>query len=100
MENLMRSIMDSNMPASILHRFDGIANLPIGMKGNYETVTARYLSTATKLWLKGELTNFDYLMNLNIAAGRSFQDLTSYPVFPWIIGYYTLNKYVCMCMNV
>lgn len=36
-------------------------------------------------WQSGKLPNFDYLMQLNIAAGRSIQDITHYPVFPWIL---------------
>ena len=33
-----------------------------------------------------QVSNFDYLMYLNREAGRSFNDLTQYPVFPWIIA--------------
>ena len=40
----------------------------------------------TKKWLNYELTNFDYLMWLNVLGGRSYNDLTQYPVFPWIIS--------------
>lgn len=36
-------------------------------------------------WQSGKLPNFDYLMQLNVAAGRSIQDITHYPVFPWIL---------------
>lgn len=38
------------------------------------------------------MSNYQYLMNLNVAAGRSFQDLTQYPVFPWILRDYTSNE--------
>ncbi|KAF2743345.1 beach-domain-containing protein [Sporormia fimetaria CBS 119925] len=47
------------------------------------------LQPATKKWLKGELSNFHYLMMVNTLAGRSFNDLTQYPVFPWVIADYT-----------
>src|SRR5688572_22766306 len=40
-------------------------------------------------WLNGKLSNFDYLMALNTIAGRSYNDLCQYPVFPWIISDYT-----------
>lgn len=40
-------------------------------------------------WCGGRLSNYDYLMRLNEAAGRSFNDLTRYPVFPWILSDYT-----------
>ena len=34
------------------------------------------------------MTNFDYLMILNSYAQRSFQDLTQYPVMPWVLSNY------------
>lgn len=37
-------------------------------------------------WLQGRLSNFDYLMAINTAAGRTYNDLTQYPIFPWIIS--------------
>ncbi|KAJ2079660.1 hypothetical protein H4R24_003630 [Coemansia sp. RSA 988] len=43
----------------------------------------------TERWQRGELSNFDYLMALNTAAGRSYNDLSQYPVFPWIIRDYS-----------
>ena len=33
-----------------------------------------------------QVSNFEYLMHLNREAGRSFKDLTQYPVFPWVIA--------------
>ncbi|OQN95747.1 hypothetical protein B0A48_17937 [Cryoendolithus antarcticus] len=44
---------------------------------------------ATKQWMKGELSNFQYLMLINTMAGRSFNDLTQYPVFPWVLADYS-----------
>ena len=44
------------------------------------------LEYMTGQWVKGSLSNYDYLMFLNQQGGRSFQDLTQYPVFPWIIA--------------
>lgn len=43
----------------------------------------------TRKWQKGELSNYHYLMFINTLAGRTFNDLTQYPVFPWIISNYT-----------
>ena len=42
----------------------------------------------TKLWQDGSLSNFEYLMALNTLAGRSYNDLTQYPVFPWVLADY------------
>ncbi|OQO06015.1 hypothetical protein B0A48_08603 [Cryoendolithus antarcticus] len=43
---------------------------------------------ATKQWTRGEMSNFQYLMLINTMAGRSFNDLTQYPVFPWVLADY------------
>lgn len=51
-------------------------------------------------WRGREVSNFDYLMQLNIIADRSFNDLTQcvstpphltmrYPVMPWVLADYT-----------
>ena len=37
---------------------------------------------------RGEITNFQYLMHLNTLAGRSYNDLMQYPVFPWVLSDY------------
>ncbi len=47
-----------------------------------------FLKQIMKLWMKGRLSNFDYLLALNSAAGRSFHDLSRYPVFPWVLKDY------------
>lgn len=39
-------------------------------------------------WRKGDLSNFNYLMKLNTLAGRTFNDLSQYPVFPWVLSDY------------
>ena len=43
-------------------------------------------------WQKGSISNFDFLMKLNIYAGRSYNDLGQYPVMPWIIADYESEK--------
>ncbi|XP_010671613.1 BEACH domain-containing protein B isoform X2 [Beta vulgaris subsp. vulgaris] len=45
--------------------------------------------TAMESWRRREITNFEYLMILNSLAGRSYNDLTQYPVFPWVLADYT-----------
>ncbi|CAG4985996.1 unnamed protein product [Colias eurytheme] len=45
-------------------------------------------TSVTQRWLRGEITNFQYLMHLNTLAGRSYNDLMQYPVFPWILADY------------
>ncbi|KAK2038218.1 beige/BEACH domain-containing protein [Colletotrichum somersetense] len=47
---------------------------------------------AMKKWQKGEMSNFHYLMLVNTMAGRTFNDLTQYPVFPWVLADYTSEE--------
>ena len=47
-----------------------------------------FVESALELWQAGELDNFEYLLCLNSAAGRSFHDLSRYPVFPWVLSSY------------
>uniref|UniRef100_A0A183SJX9 UDENN domain-containing protein n=1 Tax=Schistocephalus solidus TaxID=70667 RepID=A0A183SJX9_SCHSO len=50
------------------------------------------LSNATQRWQRREMSNFDYLMFLNTIAGRSFNDLNQYPIFPWVLCNYTSKE--------
>ncbi|XP_054283298.1 protein FAN-like [Macrosteles quadrilineatus] len=43
----------------------------------------------TLCWQNGLLSNYDYLLYLNSEADRTFNDLTQYPVFPWVLQDYT-----------
>lgn len=45
-------------------------------------------TSVTQRWVRGEISNFQYLMHLNTLAGRSYNDLMQYPVFPWILADY------------
>jgi hypothetical protein len=47
---------------------------------------------AMRRWAKGEMSNFHYLMLVNTMAGRTFNDLTQYPVFPWVLADYTSGE--------
>jgi len=46
-------------------------------------------SNLTERWRSREISNFEYLMQLNISAGRSYNDTSQYPVFPWILTNYS-----------
>eukprot|EP00349_Pseudokeronopsis_sp_Brazil_P000901 CAMPEP_0202961766 /NCGR_PEP_ID=MMETSP1396-20130829/5838_1 /ASSEMBLY_ACC=CAM_ASM_000872 /TAXON_ID= /ORGANISM="Pseudokeronopsis sp., Strain Brazil" /LENGTH=68 /DNA_ID=CAMNT_0049681841 /DNA_START=1078 /DNA_END=1284 /DNA_ORIENTATION=- len=39
----------------------------------------------TEKWLQWKISNFEYLMALNMLSGRSYSDLSQYPVFPWVL---------------
>ncbi|XP_053688917.1 WD repeat and FYVE domain-containing protein 3 isoform X2 [Sabethes cyaneus] len=49
-------------------------------------------TSVTQRWVRGEISNFQYLMHLNTLAGRSYNDLMQYPVFPWILADYESER--------
>ena len=46
------------------------------------------LSKIVKSWKNWEISNFDFLMWLNIFGNRSYNDISQYPIFPWILANY------------
>ena len=46
------------------------------------------LSKKIKMWKSWEISNFEILMWLNIFGNRSYNDISQYPVFPWILSNY------------
>uniref|UniRef100_A0AAQ5XDG1 Neutral sphingomyelinase (N-SMase) activation associated factor n=1 Tax=Amphiprion ocellaris TaxID=80972 RepID=A0AAQ5XDG1_AMPOC len=43
-------------------------------------------------WQRGHLSNYQYLLHLNNLADRSCNDLSQYPVFPWVIADYSSSQ--------
>ncbi|XP_036146533.1 lysosomal-trafficking regulator isoform X4 [Monomorium pharaonis] len=50
------------------------------------------LGEALALWRSGVLTNWEYITCLNKLAGRSYNDLMQYPVFPFVLADYISEK--------
>lgn len=46
------------------------------------------ISRLTMGWVEGRITNFDYLLHLNMLSGRSYNDICQYPVMPWVLADY------------
>ncbi|GAM17883.1 hypothetical protein SAMD00019534_010580 [Acytostelium subglobosum LB1] len=57
-----------------------------------ERASSMWRKSQTLLWQQGLISNFQYLMYLNTLAGRTYNDLTQYPVFPWILSDYTSEE--------
>ena len=49
-------------------------------------------SKLTEAWAAREISNFEYLMHLNKIAGRTYNDLGQYPIFPWVLADYKSNS--------
>ena len=50
------------------------------------------VAEVTRRWQEGRISNLDYLSYLNMVGDRSFNDLTQYPVFPWVLADYTSKR--------
>lgn len=47
------------------------------------------LADVVEMWREGTISNWEYLTQLNKMAGRSYNDLMQYPVFPFVLADYT-----------
>jgi len=49
------------------------------------------LENIKHLWINGQISNYNYLIFLNIMGNRNFNDLSQYPIFPWVISDYAVK---------
>ena len=45
-------------------------------------------------WRTRTITNFEFLMELNKFAGRTYDDLAQDPIFPWVLSNYRLGPFL------
>jgi hypothetical protein len=63
--------------------------------GDYKTKCLySNLNTLTDNWRNWKLSNFDYLMYLNLFSNRSYNDLNQYPVMPWVLKDILMNNLI------
>uniref|UniRef100_A0A914ZRD5 WD repeat and FYVE domain-containing protein 3 n=1 Tax=Parascaris univalens TaxID=6257 RepID=A0A914ZRD5_PARUN len=66
------------------------SSVPVEQTGRVSLLTSLIgQQSVTQRWIRGEMSNFQYLMHLNTLAGRSYNDLSQYPIFPWILSDYS-----------
>ena len=80
-EEILAKVLQSSIPNSIF-------SSSYGTFINYSKFMKNLQAKITAQWQAGKISNFEFLMQLNSFAGRSFNDLTQYPVFPWVIADY------------
>ena len=85
-EEVLNVLLQSSSTNSIFK------NTGQGTAPNYDRFMKSLRAKTTSLWVQGKMTNFDFLMHLNSFAGRSYNDLTQYPIFPWVIADYTSEE--------
>lgn len=62
-----------------------------GFDSNKDLCEQQHLPALVQKWIYGELSNFDYLMALNLMAGRKIGDPNHHPILPWIIDFTSEN---------
>ena len=58
------------------------------MKDHAILEVKQLLEDIIEKWANGFISNFAYLMLLNTLSGRTYNDLSQYPVMPWVISDY------------
>ena len=79
-------------PIPIIDDLKEGGNTLIGYENKNEQIKKKdkiKLSEIIKKWKNWEIDNFKFLMWLNIFGNRSYNDLSQYPIFPWILAKYT-----------
>ena len=67
---------------------------------NYE-IDLSDISNIINLWKNCKISNFQYLMLINILSSRSYRDISQYPVFPWLLNNYTIDhNFLNIKMNI
>ena len=74
--------IDENNKSIILGYYNNIDN-----NKNYKSI-----NDIKDLWKNNKISTLEYIMWINIYGNRSFRDTAQYPVLPWILSDYTLNK--------
>ena len=83
-EEVLSKVLSTPLPSSIFSSsvLGGSTSI------NYKKFMNNLRAKITSQWIQGKITNFDFIMHMNSFAGRTYNDLTQYPVFPWVIADY------------
>jgi Beige/BEACH domain/PH domain associated with Beige/BEACH/WD domain, G-beta repeat len=92
-EEVLAALLARELPRSIFTKGKHRMKLPVtgglaGARTAYKKFMQALRLSFTKRWQAGQVSNFEYLMALNTLAGRTLNDITQYPVFPWVLQDY------------
>ena len=73
-------IIDDMRGADIIIGYKNLSNC------NKKNTKKLKLSKKIDSWKEWQMTNYELLMWLNIFGNRSFNDISQYPVFPWVLS--------------
>ena len=96
----LKSIIHEKLPSLIQIKISSKDNETIGYSSN--NISNKFFTDNKCIcfedilnkWKNNKISSFNFLLICNIFGGRSFNDLTQYPVFPW-----TLNTYSNSSLN-
>lgn len=90
-DEILTALLEHDLPSCIFNKLVGLKNIQLlrGANNIYHRLLHMFIQNITMLWQNNYLSNLEYLLYLNSAAGRSYLDLTQYPVFPWVVSDYT-----------
>ena len=83
-EEVLSKVLSTPLPSSIFSSsvLGGAASI------NYKKFMNNLRAKITSQWVQGKMSNFDFIMHMNSFAGRTYNDLNQYPVFPWVLADY------------
>lgn len=85
-EEVLSKVLATPLPCSIFSEYSSVLSGSTSL--NYKKFMNNLRSKITSQWVQGKITNFDFIMHMNSFAGRTYNDLTQYPVFPWVLADY------------
>lgn len=85
-EEVLSKVLATPLPSSIFSEYSSVLSGSTSL--NYKKFMNNLRSKITSQWVQGKITNFDFIMHMNSFAGRTYNDLTQYPVFPWVLADY------------
>lgn len=68
-------------------------DLEIGQDNLLSTKMQACVKKFTQMWMKKIISNAEYLLFINFASNRSFNDASQYPIFPWVLTNYKNEKF-------
>lgn len=85
---IQRPFQRDSLSASLSSMRGGAGGGDVAFTHSFESNFRKAYPGLLRSWRNRELSTFDYLMAVNTLAGRSFNDITQYPVFPWVLADY------------
>ena len=81
-------IYDLKDTKDIFDNVIGYENITTAVDSKKKGTKRIKVSKKLELWKEWKITNYELLMWFNIYGNRSFNDISQYPVFPWILNSY------------